>query len=163
MDTLNEALPKIAESVVWPDSTEGLCIWCGVAATLIKKGDFPQPSVFQCDNCKRMFSASDGEEKQEFYKVLQHTIYSHWGGIDFGTPTATEIIQALMRPDLEKGRALIRERAGEIAEVTKRPHTHSSSQCWCEYGGLEFEAIGVYDQNGAMIGDGGGPLYDWHV
>ena len=110
-----------------------------------------------------MFSASGGEEKQEFYQVLQHTLYSHGGGIDVGTPTASEIIQALMRPDLEKGRALIRERAGVVAEVTKRPHTHSSGQCWCEYGGLEFEGIGVYDLNGAMIGDGGGPLYDWHV
>ena len=164
VDTLNEALPAIVDSLVWPDSTLAACIWCGGETVLNEEFDFPQPAVFYCPSCCRMFSPSGVEEKQELYADLHHAIYARRAYSSLFMPSAAEIIEALMGSDSVKACALIQERAGEVAEVKKRQHAHGRGQgCWCEYGGLEFEAVGVYNQDGGHVGKGGGPLYDFHL
>ena len=163
-------LPQIVASLVWSDTEEATCPWCGGLANRVKEkayvGSDDKPTtydvelhhafVWRCKPCRRYFTVSNGwySGLREFDYTLKSAI---WGRTHFqpGMDGAISIVSAIMSDsDTQTVRSLVASWAGAIVEVKRRRHAHAGNgasseppSCWCEHGLPGFEATGrTYQQ-----------------
>ena len=136
-------IPPIVDSLIWADSLEAKCPWCGVSSQLVRKANLPSCSaVFRCKPCRRMFSASNWEGVEDFYNNISYALR----GAGYAEEAALSIVGAIRDENILTARKLVTEMAGNVSEMRQRRHQHQEGSCWCEFGWDEFETIREHPQ-----------------
>ena len=145
VEQFKETIPPIINSLLWPDTTEAMCLWCESPSKVIQKRySHPDATVFRCLSCRRMFRSSEWVTRENLYSDIQYAIHGSW----YADDTALSIVRAVAEGKLAVAENLIRDIAGDIQEVKKCRHRHrQDGGCWCEFGGDGYEVIGVYSQD----------------
>ena len=144
IETCNEIIPPIVDSLIWADTTDTTCPWCETTPKIIQRrtGD-PGSTVFQCPNCQRLFRSGGFQSSEDFYTDLHYAIR----GICYAPEYARSIIESVMTGDLATVANLIREWAGHLEEVQRRRHRHRRGDTWwCEFGDDDYKVLNVYLQ-----------------
>ena len=143
IESVSAVLSPIVTSLVWPDSQESRCPWCG--DTSKKAGEIDEfPScgfVWRCKPCKRYFAVTGMDGIEEFLQNVQSAILGSW----YADEEVVQIVVGIVKNDpQEKTADLVAAQAGEFMQVKKRRHRHRSASegCWCEFGVSEFTFIG---------------------
>ena len=178
-DKVGTVLPQIVASLVWSDTEDAVCPWCGGLANRVKEKAYVGPDdkpttydveldhafVWRCQPCRRYFTVSN-----EWFSGLSDFEYSLesaiWGRAHLGyagMDEVTSIVSAIMNDaDAKAVRGLVASWAGEIVEVKRRRHTHprngeslDPAHCWCEYGLPSFKPTDrTYKQTGLVAACG---------
>lgn len=151
---LGECLGTVVGLLLWADSKEARCPWCGGATKIAGKHDdigfgSPDSVVFRCPTCRRMFCVANWRGSRQFQEELRWATQ----GYEYADEDLKEFLKAVGAGDQRRAMSLLAGIAGDIQEVKKRRHRHKGNDgCWCEFGGSPFVEVGELSKQTANLG-----------